>query len=207
MTVLYYVHDPMCSWCWGFDPVRRELLDRLPEQVAVRRLLGGLAPDTDQPMPEAMRRNLQATWRRIQQSVPGTVFNFGFWSDCKPRRSTWPACRAVIAARNQAAAFDERMTNAIQKAYYLQARNPSDNTTLVELAGETGLDKQAFAGALDAESTQQALLDEIAEARRLQIDSFPGLALKIDDAVWRIPVDYRNSQPMLDQIQQFTGAL
>ncbi|MFT6977114.1 MAG: putative protein-disulfide isomerase, partial [Shewanella psychromarinicola] len=19
-TTLYYVHDPMCSWCWGYRP-------------------------------------------------------------------------------------------------------------------------------------------------------------------------------------------
>ena len=202
MAMLYYVHDPMCSWCWSFDPVRRELLDGLPENVTVRRLLGGLAPDTDQPMPDAMRTTLQATWRRIQQSIPGTEFNFGFWSDCRPRRSTWPACRAVIAARSQAAGFDEVMTRAVQKAYYLQARNPSDDTTLVELAVEIGLQEQVFSEALTAEATQQILLDEMAEARRLQVDSFPGLALQVDDSVWRIPVDYLNSQPMLDLIRQ-----
>jgi hypothetical protein len=51
VTTLVYVHDPMCSWCWGFDPVLRELVSSLPEGVAVRRLLGGLAPDSDEPMP------------------------------------------------------------------------------------------------------------------------------------------------------------
>ena len=24
-AVLYYVHDPMCSWCWGFVPVQQQL--------------------------------------------------------------------------------------------------------------------------------------------------------------------------------------
>jgi hypothetical protein len=35
--------------------------------------------------------------RRIERSVPGTKFNFEFWSRCRPRRATYPACRAVIA--------------------------------------------------------------------------------------------------------------
>ena len=44
-AVLYYVHDPMCSWCWGFRPTWLALQDQLPEGVRVQRLLGGLAPD------------------------------------------------------------------------------------------------------------------------------------------------------------------
>ena len=36
------------------------------------------------------------------------------------------------------------MTLAIQKAYYMQARNPSDYETLIELAGEIGADKTKF---------------------------------------------------------------
>ena len=87
-------------------------------------------------MAPQMREYLQQTWRRIQQRIPGSQFNFDFWTSCEPRRSTWPACRAVIAAREQGAENDERMTRAIQEAYYLRARNPSDEAVLVTLAGE-----------------------------------------------------------------------
>ncbi len=36
------------------------------------------------------------------------------------------------------------MIHAIQNAYYLRAMNPSDTATLIELAGEIGLNKQQF---------------------------------------------------------------
>ena len=131
---LYYVHDPMCSWCWGFRPVWLELKQTLPEELQLLSLVGGLAADCDEPMPQALRDKLQATWRRIQQVIPGTGFNFDFWRDNTPRRSTYPACRAVIAARELADKADQ-MTHAIQQAYYLQARNPSDQETLVDTSG------------------------------------------------------------------------
>ena len=105
-TTVYYVHDPMCSWCWGFSPALGELLAGLPAGVEVRRLLGGLAADSELPMGSAMRERLQDTWRNIQRRVPGTRFNFDFWTSCSPRRSTWPACRAVIAARRQDPVLD-----------------------------------------------------------------------------------------------------
>ena len=107
--VLTYVHDPMCSWCYAFRPTWRAIVAELPPGLATRRLLGGLAPDSDAPMPAALREKLEATWHRIEQVVPGTRFDFAFWRDGAPRRSTYPACRAVIAAVGQNPAAEEAM--------------------------------------------------------------------------------------------------
>ena len=148
-------------------------------------------------MTPEMRLYLQQTWHRIQHRIPGTVFNFDFWARCEPRRSTWPACRAVIAARNEDPRFDEAMTRAIQRAYYTEARNPSDRAVLVELAGEIGADTGAFTARLDAPETQAELQAEIALARALGVDSFPGLVLDHEGSRWRIPVDYTDAQAML----------
>ena len=198
---LIYVHDPMCSWCWGFEPTRKELFAKLPESLELRRLVGGLAPDSDQPMPEAMRIGLQQTWHRIEQMIPGTRFNFEFWTLNTPRRSTYPANRAVIAARLQAADKDPKMTAAIQRAYYLEARNPSDNSTLIELAAEIGLDAERFASDLVAESTDEELRAEIGAARAFGIDSFPSLAVLGDNGLRHIRLDYADADAMLREIE------
>jgi putative protein-disulfide isomerase len=203
MTVphLYYIHDPMCSWCWGFRPVLDELLLRLPQGMSYSRLLGGLAPDTDQPMPEAMRETLQATWRRIQEKLPQTPFNFDFWSCNTPRRSTYPACRGVIAARALQPEMEGPMILAIQRAYYLQARNPSDDTTLIGLAGEIGLDSHSFANRLHNPQTQLQLEKEISQARQMGIHSFPSLVLEDADSRWPVALDYHSVEPMLETLQ------
>ena len=180
----------------------RELLACLPPGVRVQRLLGGLAPDSDEPMPMAMRESIRATWKRIEQEIPGTVFNFDYWSRCEPRRSTYPACRAVIAARMQGDVFDRRMTGAIQRAYYTQARNPSDDSTLIELAGEIGLDTAAFAVALTSVATDRQLSAEIALARRLGVDGFPALVLAAGGSGRHVPLDYSDSGPMLTVIER-----
>ncbi len=154
MHTLYYAHDPMCSWCWAFSPALQYLFDNLPDNIQFVSLLGGLAKDSMEHMPEETKEYVQNHWRNIQEEVPGTEFNFDFWRVCKPRRSTYPACRAVIAARIQGNQFDPAMTQAIQQAYYLQARNPSDIKTLIELAGEIGLDKDKFSSNIKSEETE-----------------------------------------------------
>jgi putative protein-disulfide isomerase len=152
-------------------------------------------------MAESMRTHLEATWQRIQELVPDTGFNFAFWQQCQPRRSTYPACRAVIAARQQGAAREETMIHAIQKAYYLGARNPSDTQTLVALARETRLEPAQFQTDLHSAETQRALLEEINHARRIGGHSFPSLFLDLDGSLWPVGVDYLCPEIVLNQIQ------
>ena len=198
---LIYVHDPMCSWCWGFEPTRQKIFAAVGGQMQIRRMVGGLAPDSDVPMPEAMRSMLQQTWQRIEQMIPGTEFNFEFWQKCSPRRSTYPANRAVIAAREQGDEFDSRMTARIQRAYYLEAKNPSDETTLIELATDIGLDADLFAASLVAESTQHELIAEIQATREMGIDSFPSLAVHKTDGLRHIGLNYTDPEGMIREIE------
>lgn len=197
---LIYIHDPMCSWCWGFRLVLQALLASLPTNIEVIRMLGGLAADSDSPMPDAMQQSLQQTWQVIQEKIPGTEFNFDFWANCLPRRSTYPACRGVIAARQQGAKYDKAMTYAIQTAYYLNAKNPSDDSTLIELAQHIGLDPVEFADALNSTKTQQVLADEIDFSRTLGVQGFPSLMLITNNTTQPIKVDYTDPKSMLDLI-------
>lgn len=192
----------MCSWCWGFSRTLKQFIAGLSPHIEVVRLLGGLARDTDEPMSDDMRQYVVGAWRRIEAEIPGAEFNFDFWESCQPRRSTYPSCRAVIAARRQGQEFDEWMTQAIQRAYYLQARNTSDADTLIELAGELGLDVDRFVSDLHDEQTEDELQREIAEARRLEVDSFPALLLQRDNEVDDIPIIYVDSEPMLRLIER-----
>ncbi len=201
ISVLVYAHDPMCSWCWAFRPQLEQLLDSLPDDVRIMRLLGGLAPDSNEPMPETMRRHLQEVWRNITYIVPGTEFNFDFWKNCIPRRSTYPACRAVIAARNQGLEWDVKMTQSIQNAYYLEARNPSDNQTLIEIAKSMGLDVERFTDDLDSQQTQTTLHDEIRLSREMGISGFPSMMMKQGNQLTPLAVNYVNHLPTLQTIK------
>jgi len=198
---LIYIHDPMCSWCWGFEPTRRKIFEAVAGKMQIRRMVGGLAPDSDAPMPAAMRSMLQQAWHRIEQTIPGTKFNFEFWEKCSPRRSTYPANRAVIAAREQGDEYDAKMTARIQRAYYLEAKNPSDNSTLIELAADIGLDSEQFSASLVADSTQEKLSAEIQATREMGIDSFPSMVVLKTDGLRHIGLNYTHPEAMLREIE------
>jgi len=187
----------MCSWCWGFRPVSDRLCAELPDSVRLVKIVGGLAPDSDQPMSPELLEKIPQGWTRIQGML-GTEFNFDFWTKCKPRRSTYPACRAVLAAGNQDK-YDE-MTDAIQRAYYLRAMNPSDLDTLETLATELGLDNGRFASDIRSDDIEQALRHQVQLARNSPIDGFPSLVLERDGELTAVTRDYKDHRPSLAHI-------
>lgn len=201
---LYYIHDPMCSWCWGFTPVwkavQQKLQERYPETVKIQYILGGLAPDTDKIMPESMQVNIRDNWRKIQQEIPGIQFNYDFWTSCKPRRSTYPSCRSVIACGMQQQDLKDKMVVAIQQAYYLDAKNPSEEEVLIELAVDIGLDPEIFSDDLNSDTCNRLLEDDFLIRRKLGVHSFPSLVLVQRSEITNIPVDYNDSETILSTI-------
>ncbi len=92
------------------------------------------------------------------------------------------------------------MIEAIQRAYYLEARNPSDTSTLVELAKTLGLNTERFSFELDHPDTQAELDRQIAFARALGVKGFPTLLLETPDKQTFIDIDPNDPQGILAQI-------
>ena len=200
MTRLYYIHDPMCSWCYAFSETWSLLQNNLSGEVKVVYLLGGLAPDTTASMPLTVQQSIQQAWQRIEQTIPGIRFNWEFWSRNQPIRSTYPACRAVIAAKRQSADADLKMIRAIQDAYYQKAKNPALLEILVECAEVIGLDADTFKADLVSTDVENELQRQIQLSRSMGVDSYPSLRLMRSEAIYPIAIDYRNFRTMLDEI-------
>ncbi len=164
-------------------------------------VLGGLAPDTNEPMPETMRAMIRQTWQKIERRVPGVHFNYDFWTNNTPVRATYPACRAILAARKQRAAAETEMRRAIQKAYYQKALNPSRPEILTQCACEIGLDAVLFAADLISTDVEAALENELRMASTMCVFSFPSLRFQYRDKLYSISIEYSDDEKMLNEIE------
>ncbi|SFP61468.1 putative protein-disulfide isomerase [Nitrosomonas cryotolerans] len=205
-TRLFYIYDPMCSWCYAFNTSWAALRKDLPASIRVIGLLGGLAPDTKEPMPVSMRDMIQQVWRRIEESIPNAEFNHDFWRLNTPFRSTYPACRAILVARKQDMALESKMLQAIQTAYYQNAKNPSLLTILQECATEVGLDANKFIKDLTDPIIDCELQREIKYARSMNVFSYPSLRLVHNETQFPITVDYLNHHSMIDEIMHIQSS-
>lgn len=200
-ATLYYVHDPMCSWCYAFKPMFDEIKTKLNKDIKIVYVCGGLAQHTDEPMPKEQQEKIKSIWKQIEQEV-GTSFNYDFWDKNTPQRATYLACQSLILAR--AEQKEETMLEAIQKAYYQKALNPSKSEVLVKLAQEIGLDKKYFEANLNTQKTQELLDNDLNLRRKLGVRVFPTLLLQYKKEYYPIAIDFKNSTPMLHQIENLS---
>uniref|UniRef100_UPI004047E049 DsbA family protein n=2 Tax=Aliarcobacter sp. TaxID=2321116 RepID=UPI004047E049 len=194
---LYHVHDPMCSWCYAFKPTLDELRKNLNNNIKLVHVVGGLAKHSDDIMPKDMQEKIEAIWYEIEDVV-GTKFNHNFWKDCKPRRSTYLACQATMLARYENK--EDEMIEAIQEAYYQKAQNPSDISTLINLAKRIGMNEKKFEEDLKSEKIETDLQNELNLRRSLYVRTFPSLVLKYKKELYPINIKYNDYKSMLNQI-------
>lgn len=198
---LYHVHDPMCSWCYAFKPTLDEIRKNLADNIKVVHVVGGLARHSDEPMPKEQQETIENIWYQIEEQV-GTKFNHDFWRNCKPRRSTYLSCQATMLARYEGK--EDEMIAGIQEAYYQRAMNPSDASTLIQVAKEIGLDEKKFEEDLKSEKIEQDLQDELNLRRSLYVRTFPSLVLKYKKELYPINIKYNEPEAMLQQIKDLT---
>ena len=196
---LYYVHDPMCSWCYAFKPTLEKLRKHLDSNIKIVNVVGGLAPHSDEIMPKEIQEKIESIWYEIEE-VTGTKFNHDFWKKCSPRRSTYLACKATILARYENK--EEEMINTIQEAYYQKAMNPSDATTLINLAKQIGMDEKKFEEDLKSQKIEDDLQNELNFRRFLNVKTFPSLILEYKKELYPINIKYNDYKAMLNQIKK-----
>lgn len=197
-AALYYIYDPMCSWCWGFRPVWDQVKAVLADRLPIVYVLGGLAPETEAPMPQAMREQLQQTWHRIND-LCGVPFNFDFWTQNTPRRSTYPACKAALVAREYGKEL--AMYERIQRFYYLEAGNPSLYENLYDLAEELGIPRQAYIERIHSPELDRLFQQELMLAERLGAQGYPSVVLQVGERLHFIQHSYTDVQENIRQIE------
>ncbi len=203
MATLYYIYDPMCSWCYAFDPILKQIESNLPVGIDLVKIVGGLAPDSSDPMQNSLAVMIQNNWKKIEQTVPHIQFNFDFWKKNQARRSTYPSCRAVLAAKKQSANYEDKMLNQIQWAYYKNAENPSLDKTLINCAIQIGLDDHLFTLDYKSKFINDQLLQQISFSRSIGISSYPSLCLEKNNHYLALKINYNDANAIIKQIPDY----
>jgi putative protein-disulfide isomerase len=169
-----YFTDPMCSWCYGFAPVMRQLRQRYGDVAHVRPVMGGLRPGTTEPMPETARRGLVHHWAEIG-AMTGQPFDAALADRDGFVYDTDPAARAVVLARRTSMDAGLDYLEATHRAFYAQGRDVTKPETLADIAAEQGFDRAAFLSALADEGLKQETWRDYAISQRAGATGFPTL--------------------------------
>lgn len=167
--------DPMCTWCWGSEPIIRHLRVAYGNQIQFTYMMGGLIEDFDdfydarndisEPVEVAPH------WLEASESHGMPVDTAIF--DVDPAHSTYPASVAFVAARQQDEKLANRYLRCLREAYATQVRNVNNREEQVELARSVGLDVDEFKTALTDGTAQAGFQDDLSRTRMAGVRAFP----------------------------------
>lgn len=173
-TVIQFT-DPMCTWCWGSEPVVRRLRAVFGDQIRLRYVMGGLVESFDEfydakndiSTPSDVAPHWEEASKRHGMPVDTEIF------ETDPAHSTYPASISFIAARQQDTELSHRYLRRLREAYATEVRNVNRRKEQIELADSVGLDVQQFETALDDGSAQSEFERDLSRTRKAGVRAFP----------------------------------
>lgn len=178
--------DPVCTWCWGSEPVLRKLEAVYGDQLRIRYVMGGLVEDIRAFYDRANdiggdpeRSNLQIAQHWLEASarhgMPVRVEGFRLFS--AETVSTYPQNIAYKAAELIDPDRAPRFLRRMREASAAEARETGRREVLIEVASEVGLDLAAFLLKLEDGSAERAFREDLEFTRQSGARGFPTFIL------------------------------
>jgi len=187
VTTLHYIHDPLCGWCYGAEPLARAAAEVANLELVLH--AGGLWPEPTR-LPEDTRRYIQQADARIAQMSGqdfGSAYLSGLLLDPELVLDSRPTIAAILAAE----AIDESKTlamlQAIQHAHYVEGKHVVRTEVLCDIAADIGLSRDEFAQRLAQTDPSEHMHAARQLMQRVGAGGFPTFILEREGTYRAVP--------------------
>jgi putative protein-disulfide isomerase len=187
---IIYVGDPMCSWCYGFTGVIRELREKYSDRAKLSLVMGGLRPDGTHVVDQAYSDFLKDHWREIGERT-GQPFNLAILDDTGWIYDTEKACRAVAAFRIMQPGGEWAYFARAQQGFYRDNHDPKDPASFARLAEGFGIEPESFLRTYLGSEASEATQRDFEWARSVGVSSFPTVVLRDELGLAALTIGYR----------------
>jgi putative protein-disulfide isomerase len=196
-TILHYIYDPLCGWCYGASP----LVAAARDIVTVRVHGGGMMAGPDRRRVTPQFRSFVAHHDQRIAQISGQKFGEryieGLLRDTSVVLDSEPPISAVLAA-DQMGSRGLDMLARLQVAHYVEGRRIADRSVLLSVAADLGLAAPIFEKTLaqvEGEPTQRHIRESRALLERVGAQGFPTFALESDGRLTVIDVSAHFGHP------------
>ena len=176
----------MCSWCWGFHPIIKELREKHSDSYEFSLVVGGLRTKGQMPWTEESKGYLAQNWNAVAQRTK-QAFNFSFLNKTHFDYDTYPACKAIVTVRElwgEDASF--AYLEKIQEAFYVKGEDLTSIDILLTHVGtmppclsDASSNKEKFLEFYKSDRAELLMQHDFSKARSMGANAFPSV-VKID---------------------------
>lgn len=178
--------DPVCTWCWGSEPIIRTLKWRFGDQVDISYIMGGLVENIHEFYdrandiggdPHESNENIAEHWLEASEKhgMPVRTDGFQLFTDEHP--SSYPQNIAYKAAQMENEEVAHKFLRRVREATATEARQTNRRDELIGIATEVGVDIASFIENLEDGSARNAFKEDLRFARKHHVRAFPSFRL------------------------------
>ena len=197
--------DPMCSWCWGFEPELQQLADLSAGRAQFQVVMGGLRPGTREPWDASMRAYIRHHWEEVQAKT-GQPFDFTRFNDADFIYDTEPTCRAVVAVRQSNPKLALDMYKVLQRAFYVENKDINSPDVLAALATQIGIDETQFRIQFDSAEVRDKVASDFRRTQAFGVQGFPSVLCAEGGQYAFLALGYRTFASMRDDFSSWLDA-
>ncbi len=186
----------MCSWCWGYAPVIKEIRKEYDGRVDFSLVLGGLRSSGEMPWDSISKAYLKSHWQQVAQQTGQEFNDLLFEKECFDY-NTYPACKAVVTVRSllgTEAAFT--YLHMIQKAFYTQGIDISNPRLLQGYYDQCFGDSSKFAFYFRSERAEVLTEHDFFKAHSMGATTFPSVVIIDEEGHMLCEKGYRSNEEM-----------
>lgn len=182
--------DPVCTWCWGSEPVLRKLEESFGDKLKFSYVMGGLVKnvfefyDSHNDIggdPERSNKQVAKHWLEASARHGMPVKTDGFNLLSKEYPSTYPQNIAYKAAQMQGEEIAGKFLRRIREASATETRITSKAEVLVELASESGLDVARFLDDFTNGKAKNAFEEDLYITSQYGVRGFPTFLIRFNE--------------------------
>ena len=181
--------DPVCTWCWGSEPILRKLETRYSNDIKIGFVMGGLVKDMNDFQDEfngiggendlsKVNEQIASHWIKASERHKMPVETKGFSLFTKDHTSTYPSNIAYKAAQFQGEEIAHRFLRRIREAAATEAKQVNRLDVLKELASSVGLNEQQWLIDMENGRAEKEFEKDLALCQHFQIYAFPSYLIK-----------------------------
>ncbi|APH05908.1 ClpXP adapter SpxH family protein [Bacillus weihaiensis] len=170
---IYMFVDPLCPECWALEPIIKKLQIEYGRFFTLKYVISGRLARLNiskRMKPEKLAQAWERTASRTGMSCDGNI-----WMD-NPLSKPYIASLGIKSAELQGKKAGLRFLRKLQEQLFIESQNVSDETLLIQIAEEVGLDVSEFSKDLHSQSAAKALQCDLKITNEMDVHEIPTLA-------------------------------
>ncbi|WP_256758469.1 DsbA family protein [Cohnella sp. WQ 127256] len=180
---LYYVTDPICSHCWALEPVIRRFEVQYGQYFKFHTVVGGLLKGWDgfADVKNGIGKpsDVAGHWREVGEHSRMPI-DGSLWLD-NHIQSSYPPSRVLKIVQQKDEQLGRTFLRRAREAVFAFNRNIGDESVLVDIVNQMGLDGEAIVREAESATGQQLMEQDFALAGSLGVRGFPTIIIVNED--------------------------